>query len=103
VYAMYVLLNTPRQSNLLRHVHHTQARRGLRTLPHRSSTLSALLVAGTDTERVLCARDGDVPHRAISRRTLRGPTSIIIAVGVLLLWTLGCTFACLVAVYPREG
>jgi len=52
---MYVLLNTPRQSDLLRHVHHTQARRGLRTLPHRSSTLSALLVGGTNTERVLCA------------------------------------------------
>ena len=28
---------------------------------------------------------------------------MIIAVGVLLLWTLGCTFACLVAVYRREG
>jgi len=103
VYAMYVLLNAPRQSDLLRHVHHTQPRRGLRTLPHRSSTLSALLVGGTDTERVLCACDGDVPHRAISHRTLRGRTSMIIAVGVLLLWTLGCTFACLVAVYRREG
>jgi hypothetical protein len=28
---------------------------------------------------------------------------MIIAVGVLLLWLFGCTFARLVAVIPREG
>jgi len=28
---------------------------------------------------------------------------MIIAVSVLLLWTLGCAFACFLAVYPREG
>jgi hypothetical protein len=32
-----------------------------------------------------------------------GRTLMIIAVAVLLLWTLGCVFACLAAVYPREG
>jgi hypothetical protein len=88
---MHVLLDTPGQSDLLRHVHQPQ-RDLLQTSEDRGSTLRVLLVHADGVSGALCAGDRDLPYY-----------SMIIAVSVLLLWTLGCAFACFMAVYPREG